>query len=65
MHPNIFATGDAVDTNESKQVVPAYAQAAVVVINVLSVLNAKEAKKAYAKSFSSIVISNGRVSHKS
>jgi len=59
-HPTIFAAGDATDWDESKQVVPANFQAAVVVSNILALLNGKEATKIYKPPPTSILVSNGR-----
>ncbi|KZV76718.1 FAD/NAD-P-binding domain-containing protein [Peniophora sp. CONT] len=59
-HPNILAAGDAVDWNESKQVVPCYNQASVVVNNVLAILSDKPVKSTYGGSPTIIVVSNGR-----
>ena len=60
-HPNILAAGDAVDWAESKQVMPCYNQASVVVSNVLELLSGKPARSTYGGSPTIIVVSNGRV----
>ncbi|VDC07412.1 unnamed protein product [Peniophora sp. CBMAI 1063] len=59
-HPHIFAAGDAVEWPESKQVMPCYNQASVVVSNVLALLGDKPAKSTYGGSPTIIVVSNGR-----
>ncbi|KAI0037228.1 FAD/NAD-P-binding domain-containing protein [Vararia minispora EC-137] len=59
-YTNIFAAGDIIDVQESKQVVPTYFHASVVAANVLAVLNDKEPKREYSKVPISMCVSNGR-----
>jgi NADH dehydrogenase FAD-containing subunit len=59
-HPNIFVAGDAPNVVEQKQLAKCAKHAAVIVPNVLSVLNGGEAKSFYKGATEVIVVTNGR-----
>ena len=61
-YPHVFALGDAIDWNESKQVVSVLAQIPIVLANIKSILNAKAPAKEYKGATVAMLVSNGRVS---
>lgn len=61
-HPSIFALGDIIDWNEQKQAAKTSGHSAVVVPNVLSLLNGSKLQKQYKSGPEMILLTNGRVS---
>lgn len=63
-YPDIFAAGDIIAFEEQKQMAKVGGHAAVLIANILSLIEGKEPKKNYTGTFEGIFITNGKVSHR-
>lgn len=62
-YPHVFAAGDAIDWNESKQFLPIFTQVPVIIANIKSLVENKPLVKEYKGSPVKVVmVTNGRVS---
>ncbi|KZV66544.1 FAD/NAD(P)-binding domain-containing protein [Peniophora sp. CONT] len=59
-YPHVFSAGDAIDWNESKQIVAVLAHVPILVANIKSILDGKAPAKEYKGATPALLVTNGR-----